>query len=132
MRFLLDTCVISELSKKQPDPCVVQWISGVDENNLFISALTIGEIYKGIEKLPDSAKKNQPYMIGLLTILKNGFIIVSFRLIQPLLQHGVRCRPNLNQWAGQCGLLMARSLPQEVSIILLLSPEMFQIWKSVE
>ncbi len=36
MRFLLDTCVISELSKKQPDPYVVQWISGVDENYLSV------------------------------------------------------------------------------------------------
>ncbi len=61
MRFLLDTCVISELAKKKPTPCVIQWIADVDENNLFISALTIGEIYKGIEKLPDSAKKSTLY-----------------------------------------------------------------------
>ncbi len=50
MRVLLDTCIISELSKKAPAPCGVKWISDVDENNLFISALTIGEIYKGIKK----------------------------------------------------------------------------------
>ncbi|PID75215.1 MAG: VapC toxin family PIN domain ribonuclease [Deltaproteobacteria bacterium] len=62
MRFLLDTCVISELSKKKPTPCVVKWISSVDENNLFISALTIGEIYKGIEKLPDSVQKSTLYL----------------------------------------------------------------------
>ncbi len=61
MKFLLDTCVISELSKKEPTLCVVQWISSVDESNLFISALTIGEIYKGIEKLPDSVKKSTLY-----------------------------------------------------------------------
>ncbi len=58
MKFLLDTCVISELSKKKPTPYVIQWISNIDENHLFISALTIGEIYKGIEKLPDSIKKS--------------------------------------------------------------------------
>ncbi len=61
MKFLLDTCVISELSKKRPAACVVKWISSVDENNLFISALTIGEIYKGIEKLPSSTKKSILY-----------------------------------------------------------------------
>ncbi len=61
MKFLLDTCVISELSKKNPTPCVVKWISSIDENNLFISALTIGEIHKGIEKLPHSAKKSTLY-----------------------------------------------------------------------
>ncbi len=58
MKFLLDTCVISELSKKKPAPYIIKWISNIDENNLFISALTIGEIYKGIEKMHNSIKKS--------------------------------------------------------------------------
>jgi toxin FitB len=58
MNYLLDTCVISELIKKQPNSKVVQWISNIEEANLFISVLTIGELHKGIEKLPESRKKN--------------------------------------------------------------------------
>lgn len=58
MRYLLDTCVISELIKQQPDQKVVQWISDIDETSLFISVLTIGELHKGIEKLPESRKKS--------------------------------------------------------------------------
>jgi len=57
MRYLLDTNVISELVKKKPDSRVVDWIDGVDPLDLFISVLTFGEIKKGIERLPDSAKK---------------------------------------------------------------------------
>ncbi|MDH4317140.1 MAG: type II toxin-antitoxin system VapC family toxin [Desulfobulbaceae bacterium] len=57
MNYLLDTCVISELVKKNPNANVVKWISEVDENNLFISVLTIGEIHKGIEKLSETKKK---------------------------------------------------------------------------
>ncbi len=57
MKYLLDTCVLSELVKKFPNPNVVGWISGVNENNLFICVLTIGEIHKGVEKLPSSKKK---------------------------------------------------------------------------
>ena len=59
MNYLLDTCVISELFKKQPDLNVVEWVSNIDETNLFISVLTIGEIHKGIEKLPASKKKDK-------------------------------------------------------------------------
>jgi len=59
MNYLLDTCVISELIKKQPSPNVVEWIADIDEANLFISVLTIGEIHKGIEKLPTSKKKDK-------------------------------------------------------------------------
>ena len=51
MRYLLDTCVISELVAKRPEPGVVQWVDGVDEEKIFLSCITIGEIQKGIEKL---------------------------------------------------------------------------------
>ena len=57
MRFLLDTCVISELVARQPNPDVVRWIDSVDEDKLFLSAITIGEIKRGIEKLADSKRK---------------------------------------------------------------------------
>ena len=58
MRFLLDTCVISELVAMQPDPDVVQWVDGIDEERLYLSAITIGEIKKGIERLPDSRRRS--------------------------------------------------------------------------
>jgi len=57
MNYLLDTCVISELVKKKPDPKVVNWIDAAEESSLFLSAITIGEIQKGIEKLPNSKRK---------------------------------------------------------------------------
>ena len=53
MKYLLDTCVISELVRKKPDPRVVEWISGREEAALFLSVLTLGELEKGICKLPD-------------------------------------------------------------------------------
>lgn len=57
MNYLLDTCVISELVKKQPNPKVVNWIDSVAESSLFLSVITIGEIQKGVEKLPPSNRK---------------------------------------------------------------------------
>jgi len=57
MKYLLDTCVISELIKRKPNANVVNWISEVTEDSLFISVFTIAEIHKGIEKLPKSKKK---------------------------------------------------------------------------
>lgn len=57
MKYLLDTCVISELIKPEKDTNVVEWMQNKEENSLFISVLTIGEIHKGIAKLPDSLKK---------------------------------------------------------------------------
>ncbi len=59
MKFLLDTCVVSELVKKQPDQKVASWVSSINENNFFLSVLTIGEIHKGVEKLPNSERKSR-------------------------------------------------------------------------
>lgn len=59
MNYLLDTCVLSELLKRRPERSVTGWISSVPEINLFLSILTLGEIYKGIAKLYPGDKKEK-------------------------------------------------------------------------
>ncbi len=58
MRYLLDTCVISELIKKNPNKKVIKWCETNHDENFFISVLTFGEIHKGIEKLSETKRKN--------------------------------------------------------------------------
>ena len=57
MKYLLDTCVISELVAKKTNPKVINWIDSIDPDSAYLSVNTIGEIRKGIEKLPDSRRK---------------------------------------------------------------------------
>jgi len=57
MKYLLDTCVISEIIRPEPSRKVIKWIKNEDESNFFISVLTIGELHKGIEKLDQSKRK---------------------------------------------------------------------------
>jgi len=59
MIYLLDTCVISELIKVNSCSNVVNWIDSKDEEGLFLSVITIGEIEKGITKLEDSKRKTR-------------------------------------------------------------------------
>lgn len=59
MSYLIDTCCISELVKKKPNPNVVKWFADQDEFAMFLSVITFGELKKGIEKLPDSKKKKE-------------------------------------------------------------------------
>lgn len=47
--FLLDTNVVSELRRPRPHNAVLKWIAGVSADQLFLSAVTIGEIQAGIE-----------------------------------------------------------------------------------
>lgn len=59
MNYLLDTCVLSEFTRRQPQEQVVRWLSQADEETLYLSVLTIGEIQHGIERLEDSPRKEQ-------------------------------------------------------------------------
>ncbi|QQR60058.1 MAG: type II toxin-antitoxin system VapC family toxin [Candidatus Melainabacteria bacterium] len=59
MKYLVDTCVISELAKTDPNANVVRWIDSQELNNIHLSVITIGEIRRGIEKLKDGTRKNR-------------------------------------------------------------------------
>jgi predicted nucleic acid-binding protein len=56
--FLLDTNAVSELSKEQPDPRFVTWMREHD-HECFLSAITIGELVKGLELLPEGKKQRR-------------------------------------------------------------------------
>lgn len=47
--YLLDTNVVSELRKPRPHGAVVAWIESVDDADLHLSTVTLGEIQAGIE-----------------------------------------------------------------------------------
>lgn len=59
MKVLLDTCALSELRLPKPDAGVASAIRDLDSDDLFVSAITIGEIVKGVALLQDGQKKRQ-------------------------------------------------------------------------
>ena len=58
MSFLVDTNVFSELAKPTPDPQVAAWLRE-NEPNLYVSTITIGELRRGVERLPDGVRKSK-------------------------------------------------------------------------
>jgi toxin FitB len=57
VNYILDTNVISEAISKLPNDRVMNWMRSVNPKRLYLSVVTIGEIKKGIEKLPESRRK---------------------------------------------------------------------------
>jgi predicted nucleic acid-binding protein len=51
--YLLDTNVVSELRRPRPHPAVVGWLTGVPDTDLYLSAVTIGELQAGVEVTRD-------------------------------------------------------------------------------
>ena len=56
MKFLLDTCVISELANRRPNASVTSWLGRQDPESLYLSFVTVGELEKGIAKRGGDAR----------------------------------------------------------------------------
>ncbi|MFO7849950.1 MAG: type II toxin-antitoxin system VapC family toxin [Spirochaetia bacterium] len=55
--ILLDTCVISEVLRPKPSPRVTAWLDSLPEERVFLPALVLGELEKGVELLPEGAER---------------------------------------------------------------------------
>jgi toxin FitB len=79
VKYLLDTCVVSELVNKIPDRSVVEWVDEQDSDYLHLSVVTIGEIQRGICKLG-----NSPRALKLQDWLNDDLIVKFDRRIIPI------------------------------------------------
>jgi hypothetical protein len=55
--IVLDTNVVSELMRPEPEPGVASWVRSRDRRELFTSAITLAEIRYGLARLPDGRRK---------------------------------------------------------------------------
>jgi predicted nucleic acid-binding protein len=75
--YLLDTNVLSEGIKLRPDVKVKMWVDSIDEQLVHVSVLTLGEIRKGIESLPLSARRAilESWLVHDLVVRFSGRIL---------------------------------------------------------
>lgn len=59
MSFLLDTNVVSEWTKPRPNPGVMAWLSHAQEDQVFLSVVTVAELRYGIERLPQGRRRRE-------------------------------------------------------------------------
>ncbi len=77
MSFLLDTNVISEWVKARPNPGVIAWLAGVDEDRVFMSVVTLAELRYGVERMAASRRKERldEWLQGELPVRFEGRIL---------------------------------------------------------
>lgn len=59
MSYLLDTNILSELTKPKPNPRVLAWFAATPSDALHISVITLGELRSGVERMPDSKRRER-------------------------------------------------------------------------
>lgn len=70
--IILDTNVIAELMREEPDSRVVSWIQHIDRKNVALTVIAIAEILRGIERLPNG-KRRQRLEHNFKAFIREGF-----------------------------------------------------------
>lgn len=71
MKYLLDTCVLSEFIKAEPSAAVQAWLARQHEADLFMSALSLAELQRGVERLAPGRRRTE--LTGWLAQLLRSF-----------------------------------------------------------
>ncbi len=79
--LLLDTNVVSELTRRRPSPEVQRWLEEQSVECLHLSAITLGELLRGIHRLPEGAKRRryETWVTGQLIPQFDGRILAFDR-----------------------------------------------------
>lgn len=81
MSFLLDTNIVSEIRRRKPNAGVAAWFASVPASELYLSALVVGEIRQGIERLakraPERAETLEKWLGQLVTIYRDRIAPVT-------------------------------------------------------
>jgi toxin FitB len=71
--IVLDTNVISELTRQAPEPGVISWLDSLAAAEVAITAITAAELLYGVAKLPDGSRKTE------LTAAVHGLLSEDFQ-----------------------------------------------------
>lgn len=75
-KYLLDTHVVSELRKPRPHGGVVAWLESIDDTQLYVSAVTLGEIQAGIELTRDKDPEKAQALEAWLELVANAYNVL--------------------------------------------------------
>ncbi len=102
MKYLIDTCVFSEYKKPKPNLAVLDWLSGQSNEIIFVSVLTVGELEKGMLRMPESARKRDlsAFLVDLDEQYRSTILDVDLRVMR--------------RWAAMIAILESKGRPMSV------------------
>lgn len=103
MRYLLDTCVLSDPTQRRPNAGVRDWYARTPETNMYVSVLSVGKIREGLVKLAGT-----PKAVRIGAWLDHELLL---RFDRRLLGVDIDV---CNLWGKICGELLQRGCPTPV------------------
>jgi len=118
--FLLDTNIPSELTRQESAPQVERWLEEANDEDLFFSVISLGEILKGITVLPTSKRRDglQTWLEGTLRPWFDGRILpVTAPIAERWGVLSAECRLQGRQVKVADGLIAATALHHGLALV---------------
>jgi toxin FitB len=75
-RYLLDTNVVSELRKPKPHGAVLVWLKELQESQIYLSAVTIGELQAGVERTRGQDPSKAAQIQSWIDLLEDSYQVL--------------------------------------------------------
>ena len=110
--IVIDTCVVSELTRSEPSESVVHWLRAHRGEAVFLSAITIGELVRGVELLGRGRRRAQLelWLDGLRATYADRILPVSEEVAVRWGKLSALCRSRGRPLASLDGLIAATAL----------------------
>jgi predicted nucleic acid-binding protein len=119
VKVLLDTCVLSELRRPGANPRVLEAVDALDADRLFLSAITIGELTKGIALLDEGRRKRdlQSWLLDLEQHFADQILAVDAEVAQLWGVLTARAQQRGTQIPASDGLIAATALRHGLTVL---------------
>ena len=118
--YSLDTNIPSEFSRDRPEPCVVQWLKTQPVTMLFLSAVTIGEIRRGLIMLPQGLRRTELetwFQTGLLIWFRNRILPVTHAIADRWGVLDGQCQLKGTPLNTADGMIAATAIEHELTVV---------------
>lgn len=119
MVILLDTCALSEVQSPKPHSAVLEYLSGFRADEMFVSVVSIGEIWYGIELLPEGNRRRtlERWAYDFERRYEPRILPVDADVARTWGAIGAACRRNGRPLAPADGLIAATAIHHDMRIV---------------
>jgi toxin FitB len=120
MSFLLDTNVVSEWTKRNPNSGVITWLDEADEDRVFLSVATLAELRHGVERLaPGSRRKKLDSWLReeLPLRFESRVLVVTAEVADEWGRVIARCEAGGRPLAAMDGLIASTAIVHDLTLV---------------
>jgi predicted nucleic acid-binding protein len=121
VKYLIDTCVLSECIKRTPNSLVAQWFNDQEPTRLYLSSITIAEIKKGLYKIqttqPDRFDKLENWLFSVEEKFNRRILPITENILDKWAEISANAELNGGKLAVMDSLIAATAYEHKLTLV---------------